>query len=316
MYHLALAALLAGTAAGAPLQTQGRLTDSTGEPITGSRTLTVQLHDAAQGGAVLWHADFADVPVEAGYYSLALDGEDAEGRALDEAVAQSAWMSIWVDGQELLPRQVVSDSPRARRADVAASVPIIDTTARCDSPGAMGFDTTRSAGAICDGSAWHVLASTAASSPQYRLLVADRLTSTSDLYGSSSWQYQSLDGSAGPYTITTTGGNVRVYFKAMTYAYGATGVGNGEEAGLIVHPVVNGVRQDYCDYIYTRGWGTNDDSHGPLVCDVTYALPAGEHTIGFEHRYYGYRTVLYGGWDRSAIRIEEMPVAIDHQGQH
>ena len=311
-----IAALLCATATAAPLHTQGRLTDATGAPITGTRDVTVQLYSAALGGTLLWEAHFSDVTVEAGYYSLALDGDDAEGRTLDDAVAQSPWVSFWVDGQELLPRQPVSDVPRARHADVSDSVPVIDSAGSCDVAGAMGFDMDRSAGAICDGSSWHLLASTPADSPQYRLLVADRLLSTSEIDGTSSWQYQSLDGKAGPYTITTKGGNVRVYFKAMTYLYGTTSVGGAQDAGLIVHPVIDGVRQEYCDYLYVRGWGTNDNSHGPLVCDVTYDLPAGTYTIGFEHRYHGFRTVLYGGWDRSAIRIEELPVAIDHQGQH
>ena len=141
-----------------------------------------------------------------------------------------------------------------------------------------------------------------------KLLVVDYLRANSDIYpGGTAWQYASLDGKAGPFTITTNGGPVRIYFKAMTYVYENGTVRTSDDAGVIIHPVIDGVREEYCDLVYARGWGTNEDAHGPIVCDfVRTGLAPGVHTISFEHRYLGYRSILYGGRYKSIIMIEQL----------
>ncbi|MFT6821321.1 MAG: hypothetical protein ACJATT_005151 [Myxococcota bacterium] len=263
------------------------------------------------------HATTADSALLADEAILAQLASEADHAATaDEAIlaqlASEADHAATADEAVLAER--ASEAEHAATADsaaVAGAVPIINATAACSTPGAIGYDASLASGAICDGSAWQVLESATAAQGQRRLLVADRLRSDSNRAGSSAWQYYTLPQS---YTIQTNGGNVRVYFKAMTYLHATTGVGSAQQAGLIIHPIIDGVRQDYCDYLYVRGWGTNDDLHGPVVCDTTFELSAGEHTIGFEHRYYGFRSQLYGGPRRSTILIEELPTAIDYQG--
>ncbi len=257
------------------------------------------------------HAATADEAILAELASEADHAATADEAILAELASEADHAAT---ADEAILAQLAEEADHASTADsatVAESVPVIDATAGCTSAGAMGYDTSLASGAICDGSTWQVLQSASAAAGQRRLLVADRLRSNSERYGNTSWQYHTLPQS---YTINTKGGNVRVYFKAMTYLHATQTNGSSQQAGLIIHPIIDGVRVDYCDYLYVRGWGSPDDMHGPIVCDATFELPAGEHTIGFVHRYYGYRTILYGGNFKSTILIEELPTAVDYQG--
>ena len=129
------------------------------------------------------------------------------------------------------------------------------------------------------------------------------MLSNSDIYGTSSWQYQSLDGKAGPYTIT--GNPVHIYMKVLSFLHANPIVSTN--AGLLIYPVVDGTRLDYCTYNSVNERGDRAfNTHKSMVCDFTIDLPAGTHTIGFEHRYIGYRIILYGNRMTSRILIEEM----------
>lgn len=92
----------------------------------------------------------------------------------------------------------------------------------------------------------------------------------------------------------------------MTYTY-AHENGNRLDAGVHVAVVVDGTTRTSCDQVYVRTWtGSRDNSYGPLVCDLTLRVAPGEHTIGFVHTTVGWRTILYGGVDRSRLVIEEL----------
>ncbi len=291
---------------------QGRLLDAAGSGVQGTTSLVVRVHDSSSEGSVVWEKTFANVAVDDGYYSLSLGGLDNTTRQLDEALAGDRWLSIDA-GTGAMSRTPVHDVPHAETAD---SVPVIDSTAPCTRAGQMGFDTTVAVGAICDGSAWRVLSTTPSSGSQRRLLVSDHVRSNSSIIGTTGdYVYTSLDGKAGPFTINTRGGPVRIYLKAMTYVYGHNGNASVDYASLLIHPVIEGVRQDYCDYVHDNGFGVHGDMHAPVVCDVIYDLPAGQYTVGFEHRSRGYQSILNSG-SRSAILIEELPAAEDYEGTH
>ena len=138
-----------------------------------------------------------------------------------------------------------------------------------------------------------------------RLARLDQMVGDSDQAGGANWAYQSLDGLVGPYTIRTTGRPVRIYFKADSYVDANT-ARTQWDAGTIIHLVIDGVRDDdYCAYHYFRAFTERNISRASIVCDVNYDLAPGEHTIGFEHRYLGTRSLIYGG-KRSKVLIEEI----------
>ena len=86
---------------------QGVLTDSGGDPLSGTYNFKFELYGAAAGGTKLWEQTKNGVPVQDGLLNVALDvaPEDFDGQAL--------WLAITVDGQLLSPRQELSPVPYA-----------------------------------------------------------------------------------------------------------------------------------------------------------------------------------------------------------
>jgi hypothetical protein len=68
----ALLALCAATAMAVPsgINYQGALTDDQGNPITGTRTMSIKLYDAATGGTLLYTEDIGAVDVSDGVFSF------------------------------------------------------------------------------------------------------------------------------------------------------------------------------------------------------------------------------------------------------
>ena len=52
---------------------QGRLTDASGRPINGARTITMRLYDVATGGTPLCEDEDAGVPVANGLFNFTFD---------------------------------------------------------------------------------------------------------------------------------------------------------------------------------------------------------------------------------------------------
>lgn len=69
---LALLALCAASAMAVPsgINYQGALTDDQGNPITGTRTMSIKLYDAATGGTLLYSEDIGTVDVSDGVFSF------------------------------------------------------------------------------------------------------------------------------------------------------------------------------------------------------------------------------------------------------
>eukprot|EP00049_Salpingoeca_infusionum_P009367 m.156127 g.156127 ORF g.156127 m.156127 type:complete len:903 (+) comp14314_c0_seq1:75-2783(+) len=143
------------------------------------------------------------------------------------------------------------------------------------------------------------------------VLVNTYLRSDSQRRVCGGWGYYTIDSlfnQAGPWTVRSTTGRIRIYFKAMTYVYANSGCRN--DAGAKVGIFINGARQDYCDYSYLRRWYNHDNQHDFVVCDVTYSVPKGSDVrISLEHIALGQSSYLYGNADRSHLLIEDMPIA-------
>lgn len=103
-----LAVAAPAQAVAAQFSYQGRLTDAAGQPMTGSRDLTIQFWDDATAGSQVG-ADVArpGTPLVDGVFSLVLDApaDAVDGRAL--------WLRVAVDGAWLAPRQPILAVPYA-----------------------------------------------------------------------------------------------------------------------------------------------------------------------------------------------------------
>ncbi|HCP45218.1 MAG TPA: hypothetical protein DIU15_04210, partial [Deltaproteobacteria bacterium] len=120
---LVVAAVLALTsiASAAPtrIAQQGRLLDSSGQPLTGTHALFFALYDTDTGGAAQW-SEYHSVPVDNGYYTVTLgtlatlDDDLFDGTTL--------WLELAIDGISLTPRQEIHAVPYAGRATTAQNV--------------------------------------------------------------------------------------------------------------------------------------------------------------------------------------------------
>jgi hypothetical protein len=95
---------------------QGRLSDSSGNPLTGSYDMSFSLWDAANGGNKVWGPESqAAVPVNDGLFHVGLGSQTSGG------IPTSVWegdryLEITVDGETLSPRELVRSVPIAGMA--------------------------------------------------------------------------------------------------------------------------------------------------------------------------------------------------------
>lgn len=125
----------------------------------------------------------------------------------------------------------------------------------------------------------------------------DRIGAT----GTVDFTYYSLDGKAGPFKFYSTGKPLHLYFEFMNYLQ-ADPSGTTAYTTLAMWPVIDGVRQSYCGEQFQR----TQDRHDTQVCDATFSVAPGEHTISFDHGKIGYRTIVYSDNLRSRIVIDEI----------
>ncbi len=99
--------VISAAVVGAKISYQGLLTDTSGNPLSGSHSLKFELYDAASGGTKLWEQTKTGVQVQNGLFDVQLDIDpaDFDGQAL--------WLAIRVDGQLLSPRQEMLPAPYA-----------------------------------------------------------------------------------------------------------------------------------------------------------------------------------------------------------
>ncbi|MBI2844080.1 MAG: hypothetical protein HYX78_11830 [Armatimonadetes bacterium] len=118
---LAVAASLPGAAVPRTISYQGKLTNTNGQPMTGSAVVTFTFWDAETGGSQLG-AGFFDtdtVQLDAGGLFTAQIGDDP-GNLIPISIftSDSVYLGISMDGQPLTPRQKLVSSPYALNAQM------------------------------------------------------------------------------------------------------------------------------------------------------------------------------------------------------
>jgi hypothetical protein len=113
-------------------------------------------------------------------------------------------------------------------------------------------------------------------------------------------------GTAGPYTVETSGNPLRVHLHG-SIRMGANS-DDGDRGMVEVFTVIDGVREEEpCAHVELRTVNANIWDTRTIVCDGFVSLEDGEHTIGFD---LGYQGIGPGwGWRRtSLVFVEEIGV--------
>lgn len=158
MSKLALVAALAvpalAHAAPMTIQHSARLVDSTGNPVDGPVSVTVQLFDAETDGLSLWTRTFTPTATQ-GYVTLTLaDGTPSLSTSVFDS--PEVWLELQVGTEDpMSPRTRLSSTPYALQADRADHVHIDTTpaTGAC-TDGALDVDVATRTLQVCVGSAW------------------------------------------------------------------------------------------------------------------------------------------------------------------
>ena len=149
---LALLHAAPALASGVALTWQGRLVDTSGEPIEGQHTLRASLYSSSSAATADWSMT-TTTTLHGGFYSLVLEGTPGD-EITPEMLDGDVWIGISVDlGDELLPRQRLMHVPRAAVAELALSVRTGAASGACDRVGAIVFDPDRGL-SVCDGTSW------------------------------------------------------------------------------------------------------------------------------------------------------------------
>jgi hypothetical protein len=100
---------------------QGRLTGDSGNPLTGTHSLTFAVYADSTGGTALWSETHGTVPVNNGLFAVVLGSISPMGSTV--FASQPRWVGLIVDGEPELPRTRIVAVPYAfyaLRADTAA----------------------------------------------------------------------------------------------------------------------------------------------------------------------------------------------------
>lgn len=89
---------------------QGRITNSSGEPINGTKDVTFRIYDVVTGGTALWAEDHT-VLASNGIFSVNL-GSKVDSH-LDLPFDKQYYVELVIDGTELSPRMSLSTAPYA-----------------------------------------------------------------------------------------------------------------------------------------------------------------------------------------------------------
>jgi hypothetical protein len=92
---------------------QGRLTDGSGSPVTGNRTMAVRLYDAATGGNMTYEETIGTVGVANGTYSFQFG---ASGNGIVSVLSGQDFLALTVNGTEESTRTRLLAVPYALKA--------------------------------------------------------------------------------------------------------------------------------------------------------------------------------------------------------
>lgn len=94
---------------------QGRLTDASGDPLTGSYDVTFRIYDALTAGNLLWEEIHTGVVIDNGIFSTLLGSVTALNLAFDNPY----FLEIKVGAEVLSPRQQIASSGYAIRSEIS-----------------------------------------------------------------------------------------------------------------------------------------------------------------------------------------------------
>jgi hypothetical protein len=112
---------LSNTEAAVPhlINYQGRLTDSSGNPLNGSYNITFRIYDAETAGTLLWQEQHTGVVIQKGIFSILLGSVTALNLPFDTQY----YLAIQVGSDpEMSPRQRITSAGYAIRAERAEGV--------------------------------------------------------------------------------------------------------------------------------------------------------------------------------------------------
>ncbi|MFA5119284.1 MAG: hypothetical protein WC695_10665 [Candidatus Omnitrophota bacterium] len=98
---------------------QGRLTDTSGQPLEGTYSLTFRIYDAETAGNLLWEEIQPAVVVQKGIFNVLLGSVTDLGLAFDMAY----FLEIKVGSEVMAPRQRMSSAAYAMRSKHTDSLP-------------------------------------------------------------------------------------------------------------------------------------------------------------------------------------------------
>jgi hypothetical protein len=248
---LLVGALVPVVAAAVPttVSHQGRVLGASGDPISGTESVTFGLHTAASGGSTAW-TQTVDVLFEDGYFSTLLSGVDSSELSGDR------WFSVTIDGAEVGPRQPVTSVPFAVRAQSVERVGLADVTDTCDA-GSTGLHGTlryrTSKVQVCTPDGWQSLSfgTFSASGGSVTDIAGYRIhTFTSD----------------GTFTATGATGTVEVLVVAGGGGGGGRSGGGGGGGGLLYTNTYNVLGGQAVSVVVgaggSGGIGSPDGTHG------------------------------------------------------
>lgn len=117
IFFLILFASICCSAVCAPPSTvnyQGKLTDSAGQPVIGTKAVQFGVYDAPTGGTLLWSESQTVLTTAGGLFNVLLGSTNPLTPAVFDS--PNRYLSITIDGQELSPRQVLASVPYALAA--------------------------------------------------------------------------------------------------------------------------------------------------------------------------------------------------------
>jgi hypothetical protein len=305
---------LPGTALGADLLHQVRLSDSNGAPLDGPIPVSVAIYADATPGApdVACHTQsLGTVPFQSGYAALTLTNVSPTCATGDQ------WLAVTVGspGVELAPRQKLASSLHAVRADVATTAThttgyvdlFVDADfadgPACTVAGRIAYESSSSSLMVCDGTAWKRVGYDPGSSAltavtSCKALKASYPSLPSDVY------WLDPDGGGSAYTpfeaycdqVTEGGGWTLVYKIADSSNMKTTSASN--TSALLVDDITlatsgkfsDGViRELYTEQYRTEQWGTSpyrtyctlnneanyaDNTLSAKTCGISYSTSA------------------------------------------
>ena len=236
---------------------QGRLTDSSGQPLDGSQTVTFRLYDAATGGTKLWE-ETQTLTVSQGLFSTLLGSATPLGLIFD----QPYWVEILVGTEVLSPRQPLAASPYALRADQVSGPLDLNTNSstalriRNGTAEVFNVDATTGnigIGTVTPGSKFHVVGNESVTGGANRAQLRFQDTGaaqqwTLNVFGTASSEGGGKFGinqvGAGTRFIINTAGNVGIGTTAPTQKLEISGAARLVPSGAPLSPAAGTIYYD------------------------------------------------------------------------